>query len=112
MPKNELATRPQTPMDLAQSIVSEGNVDAAQMPAMLRELLTLDREYKADRAREEFAQVVADFQAKCPPVLKAKAAAFGGREAYRYAAYEDVMAAVRPHLNDAGLSISFYTKML
>lgn len=112
MAKNELATTGLTPMDLAKQAMTDKSVEPAQLPAVLRELMALDREYKADRAREAFAHAVSEFQAKCPPVLKAKAAAFNGREAYRYAAYEDIMAVVGPHLRDAGLSISFDTQML
>lgn len=108
----ELAKIEQTPMELAFSLAQDGKVEASQLPAMMRELLTLDREYKADRAREAFAKAVAKFQAACPPVHKGKAASFGGRDAYRYAAYEDILQVITPHLRDAGLSVRFDTQML
>lgn len=110
MAKNELATTGLTPMDLAKQAMTDKSMEPAQLPAVLRELMALDREYKADRAREAFAKAVAAFQAECPAVYKAKVVTLKSGGAYGFAPIEDVMAVARPIMAKHGLSVSFDVK--
>ena len=106
MPEKQLATQPQSPMELATRAVDEGKLDAAQMPAVLRELFALELDYKANRARESFATAFAAFQAECPPVGKSDTVRLKGGS-YDFAPLDHVMRCVQPHLTKHGLTVSF-----
>jgi len=99
---SEIQTLPTpTPMDLMQSAVAN-NVDAEQ----LSKLMDLQDRYEANQSRRAFSNAVADFQAKCPTILKSRKA-----DRYNYAPLDTVLRTIRPHLEDAGLSVRFSTMM-
>ena len=91
---SEIQTLPTpTPMDLMQSAVAN-NVDAEQ----LSKLMDLQDRYEANQSRRAFSNAVADFQAKCPTILKSRKA-----DRYNYAPLDTVLRTIRPHLEDAPL---------
>ena len=97
--KEQLPVATPTPMDLMQSAIAN-NVDAEQ----LSKLMDLQERYQANEARRAFANAMADFQAKCPTILKTRKA-----DRYTYAPLDTVMRTIRPHLESAGLSVRFST---
>ena len=68
----------------------------------LERLMDLNDRFEAKRARVAFTAAVAAFQARCPTVLKSKAA-----DRYNYAPLDEVLRAIRPHLEATGLSVRF-----
>lgn len=103
-----LATTDPTPMQLLRALIdgaSEKGID----PAQLRELMQLQRDWQADRAREAFADAMAEFQGRCPQIVKRRGVSLtgGGRADYKYASLDDIMRIVQPILSDCGVSVSF-----
>lgn len=96
-----LPTTNPTPMDLLQAAVANG-VDAEQ----LEKLMDLQERYQANEARRAFSNAKADFQSRCPTILKTKSAGRG----ITYAPLDEVLRTIRPHLDATGLSVSFSTR--
>ena len=63
------------------------------------------------RAELEFSRAFAEFQVKCPSILRNKRASIatksGGSYGFSYADFEQVVATVRPPLAEAGFSFTF-----
>lgn len=77
-------------------------------PADLREMLALQREWRADEARNAFNKSMAGFKAEPVYVAKTKGVGYetkeGGFVGYKHAELADVVAAVGPALAKHGLS--------
>lgn len=77
-------------------------------PADLREMLALQREWRADEARNAFNKALAAFKAEPIYVAKTKGVGYetkeGGFVGYKHAELADVVAAVGPALAKHGLS--------
>jgi len=92
--------RAMTPMDLMRGAIEHG-VDADQ----LDKLLTLQERYEANQARKAFAAAMADFQARCPTVMKSRKA-----DRYNYAPLDEILRTIRPHMEACGLAVRFSTR--
>jgi len=88
-----------TPMALMEAAIEKG-----VEPDQLSKLMDLQERYEANQARRAFANALADFQARCPTILKSKRA-----DRYSYAPLDEVLRTIRPHLDAAGLSVRFST---
>jgi len=88
-----------TPMQLMQAMIERGTD-----PDQLEKMLALQERWEANQARKSFAAAMAQFQAACPTILKSKKA-----DRYNYAPLDEILRTIRPHLDAAGLSISFNT---
>ena len=95
----ELAVHTPTPLEILQSALVRG-VDADQ----LEKLMALQERFEANNARRAFATAMADFQARCPTVMKSKRA-----DRYSYAPLDEVLRTIRPHLEKTGLAVRFST---
>lgn len=77
-------------------------------PSDLREMLALQREWRADEARNAFNRAMAGFKAEPVYVAKTKGVGYetkeGGFVGYKHAELADVVAAVGPALAKHGLS--------
>lgn len=73
----------------------------------LERLFELQKEYKADRAREKFTRAKAQFQKNCPPIEKKKEVKKNGKVLYKYAPLPDIVETIKKPLGDAGLSFSW-----
>lgn len=94
------ATSPTIEMIIASAV--EQKLPAAE----LKELLALEREMRADRAKQAFIRAMAEFQATCPPIPRNHKAEFATRKgtmAYDYASLPDVVAVIDPILKPLGL---------
>ena len=100
-PVTQLPVLNPTPMDLMQSAIEKG-VD----PDQLEKLMALQERWQANEARRAFSHAMADFQARCPTIMKSKKA-----DRYTYAPLDTVLKTIRPHLGSAGLSVRFSTMM-
>lgn len=92
------------PLQLVQVAVEKG-VDAEQ----LKMLMELQREWKADRARDEFVAAMSEFRAEALKIVKDKAVAFG-TTAYKHATLANIVAVAAPALSKHGLSHRWETK--
>jgi hypothetical protein len=92
---NELAQ----PASSAVSIIQQAIASGAD-PAYLRELLQVREQWEAGEARKLYSQAIADFQSRCPIIEK-------GDKAHNkaYAAMDRIWRAIRPLLDETGLSI-------
>jgi hypothetical protein len=78
------------------------------VPVETMEKLTALYVQAADRrAREEFAQALADFQAECPPIAKGSLAQIGSKFSFRYAELDQIAETIRPFLHKRGLSYTW-----
>ena len=98
----EVTTLPEptdmTPMQMLQVAISRG-VDTEQ----LKQLMQLEREWKADRARDAFVSAMNDFRAETLQVIKTKEVSFG-TTSYKHATLADIVEVAAPALSKHGLS--------
>lgn len=92
------------PIQLLQIAVQRG-VDTEQ----LKELMTMQREWKAEQARDAFFHAMNAFRAEAIEIVKTKKVAFKDT-AYKHATLADVVAATTPALSKHGLSHRWETK--
>lgn len=81
-------------------------IDRGISVAELGPLMDLIERDQANKARAAFSNAMADFQAHCPTILKSKRA-----DRYNYAPLDEILRTIRPHLESAGLSVRFTTRM-
>lgn len=93
------------PLALIQSAIDKG-----MDPDKLGKLMDLQERWEKNRAAEEFAIAVSQFQAKCPTILKSRKAILPGKFDYQYASYDNVMKQASPILAECGLAVSYSTK--
>lgn len=95
------------PSDDPQSLIAL----AIEKGVPLGDLVAMRREWRAEKAKEAFDAAMAAFQTECPVIYKTKA---GGQTkcgdvAYKYAAFEDILAQVKPLLQKHGFSFQLGT---
>ena len=106
---NEVAKRADvreiTPIDLLQKAVESGaDLDK------LEKLMQLERQWKADRAREAFIEAMTAFKADPPTILKNKLVNIPGGARFSHATLAQVVDAVCAGLSKYGLSHSWETQ--
>lgn len=99
-----LARHEPTPMELMQSFIEKGG-DPKDLTVMVDLKERIDR----NNAAEAYAEAVAEFQSRCPPIHKGREVRAMG---YSFASFDDIMRVVQPILRDCGLSVAFSTKMI
>lgn len=73
----------------------------------MKELLAMRKELKAEWAKEQFDNAMAEFQTDCPIIKKTKGVKTKtGQEAYKYAPIESIVEQVKPFLKEYGFSYS------
>lgn len=93
----------------AENLISEAIKNKVPVETMER-LLKMRRELKAEFAKEQFDNAMADFQADCPEIKKTKVVKTKtGQEAYRYAPIETIISQVKSLLKKNGFSYSIQT---
>lgn len=102
--------RPRSGIDM-QALLATALEKGQDGVAMLERLHALNREMRADEAREAFGEALREFQSECPAIRKNKTADIasrGGRGyAYNYADFDQITSTVRPLLHKHGLAFSF-----
>lgn len=77
----------------------------------LDKLMDMADRYEANQARKSFAAALSDFQGKVPAIVENKMATVtmqsGGSYTYNYADLDVIMKAIRPTLNECGLSVRY-----
>lgn len=74
----------------------------------MERLIALRERIKAEAAREAFYLAMSQFKSLCPRISKTKVVRnTNGSVRYKYAAIDDISAAIDVHLNNLGLSYSF-----
>src|SRR5262245_6573256 len=112
-PEPETAVLDATPTDGAlvrlnpQQLIAQAL--SAQAPIeTVEKLVALAERVHAVTARQAWHEALAAFQAECPPIPKSRKANIplrsGGSYSYTYAALQDVLNVVTPHLAKHGLS--------
>lgn len=90
----------------AEALISQAIQQKVPVETMER-LLTIRRELKAEFAKEQFDQAMANFQAECPTIQKTKEVKTkAGIVAYRYAPIESIIEQVKKFLQKNGFSYS------
>jgi hypothetical protein len=106
-----LATRePSIGLILSEAIkggISKENVE------VVKELIAMQRQMRAEEAQRDFAAAFAKLQAECAPVKASKQVPDNsGGVRYTYAPYEEVMRQVTPLLREHGFAVTFDTDIL
>ena len=90
-------------------------VDKGATVETLERLMSLAKEMKAIRAKEAWHEAMAEFQRRCPPIVKTKSADIqtksGGSYSYKYAPLDVIMETVRPLLGELGLSVYWSSRI-
>jgi hypothetical protein len=86
---------------MAKAVESNANIE------VLERVMALAERAQAWSARQAYNRAIVEFQRRCPPIKKTATAAIGDRFSFTYAPLNDVMAVIRPILNDLGLSPSW-----
>jgi hypothetical protein len=108
-----IATRPVAeiarldPQALIASAIAEGSGVEA-----IERLTALARQVREDQAREAHAEAMAEFQRRCPRIVKNKtgrihSARTGGGFEYSFASLDSILATILPILGEVGLSVSW-----
>lgn len=84
---------------------SDPSVDVAKM----RELLGLQKELMAMQAEQQFNEAFHRLQMEMPRIKKSGAVEYKGKEAFKFATWEAIDAAIRPLLQREGFVLSFDT---
>jgi hypothetical protein len=107
-PKTQVALLPEpadmTPMQMLQIAVSRG-VDTEQ----IKQLMELQREWKADKARDAFMTAMNAFRAETLKIVKTKEVGFGTTK-YKHATLAGIVDVAAPALSRHGLSHRWETK--
>jgi hypothetical protein len=107
-PSKQLAMLPQpeqmNPIMLLQIAVQQG-VDTEQ----LKVLMELQREWKADQARDAFVKAMNDFRSEALKIVKTKQVSFGNTS-YKHATLANIVDVAAPALSKHGLSHRWETK--
>lgn len=77
--------------------------------AKMAQLMELKRDWDKDRAAEAYGKAIAEFQRKCPQIVKERKADAGSLK-YQYASFDDVMKKAGPVLAECGIAVSFSTE--
>lgn len=114
MPQETRHVQEAQPVQQEQSV--EGLITLAikqKLPVETMErFFNLRKEVKAEAAREAYIAAMAKFQAECPTIVKTKVVNTNtGKEAYRYAPIESVVAQVKTPLMENGFSYSTNMEM-
>lgn len=86
---------------VTRAIESNANIET------LERIFALAERAQAWNARQAYNRAIVEFQRRCPPIKRTATATIGERFSFTYAPLEDVMAIIRPILNDLGLSPSW-----
>lgn len=74
-------------------------------------LLDMQKQIKADIAREQFFENLSKFQSEIPAIKKRKKASFdtrnGGKMEYSFASLDDITESIKPYLKKYGISYRF-----
>jgi len=76
----------------------------------LEKLIALQKDVKAELARDEFNKAMSKFQGECPVIEKAKQAMDGSKLLYKYAGLDTIVGQVRKYLTNNGLSYTMDVK--
>lgn len=93
-----------TPVELLQIAVQKG-VDTEQLKA----LMEMQREWKADQARDAFVKAMSDFRSEALSIVKKKHVSFGTTN-YKHATLAQIVEIASPALSAHGLSHRWETK--
>lgn len=93
----KLATPEVSVMDIVSQAIQTG-----MQPEQLREVFELQRQFKADQAKEQYTLAVNGFQSECPIIPKIKK---GNKN--HYAPYDFIHSVIREYLNKYSIVISF-----
>lgn len=103
---------PQTPMAMIAALLERNTITSEGVAAM-GELVKLKERMEDRQSQRDFNVAFATLQAQMPPVKAMRAvensASKGGGVRYMFAAFEDIMAQVKPHLDKHGFALSFST---
>lgn len=69
----------------------------------LRELMIMQREWQADKARKAFFEALMEFQSEAPEIRKSKTVSFGDTK-YNYAPLSDIVRQIKEVCKNYGLS--------
>jgi len=99
------------PTDNAETLIKLAIEKGASVDT-LEKLLTIRRELKAEFAKEQFDNAMADFQSECPVIKKSKngGATNTGVVAYKYAPLEVIVSQVKDLIHKHGFSYAIQTE--
>lgn len=81
----------------------------------LERLVQLAKDVREITAREAWHEAMAEFQRKCPSILKTKTARIqtrtGGTYSYAYAPLDEILGTIQPVMGELGLSVSWRSRV-
>lgn len=93
-----------TPFELIATAVQSGQIDIET----IKELRSLQKDMRADAAKEAFVQAMATFQAECPVIEKTKPVKDkNGQIRYYYAPIDSIVSQVAKYIAKNGLAYTF-----
>lgn len=104
MTDNELATAEPTPMSILAKMADTAD------PAKIGAMMELQHKWEDRQALRDYSEALAMFQGSCPPIKKTRGVCLerdSDKPSYYFASLDDIMREIRPHLQEAGLSVSF-----
>ena len=99
MTENQLANKPQNPLQLLLAAAQDADTDK------LEKLMDLQERWERNEAEKALCAALAEFQANCPTITKERSA-----HQSKYADLADIVRVIRGPLASAGLSYQFDTQ--
>lgn len=100
---------PSLPVERVLQAVIAAASDPAVDVAKMRELLGLQKELMSMQAEQQFNEAYHRLQLEMPRIKKNGSVEYKGKEAFKFATWEAIDAAIRPLLQREGFSLSFDT---
>lgn len=107
MPGQSVATA--LPIERVLSAIIKASTNPSVDVTKMRELLTLQKDLMAMQAEQQFTESFHRLSVDMPRIKRSGAVEYKGKEAFRFATWEAIDAAVRPLLQREGFSLSFDT---
>jgi len=114
IPAEEVSVQPLAPpvtigVDPVVSVLMQRPAISAEE---VRDMLSAQREYRADMARQEFDQAFAALSVDLPRVIaKDKGVSYGSGNAYKYATLATILSEVKPVLAQYGFTVRWQTQV-
>ena len=109
-PKKETAVATKTSAEIigsGEELIARA-IDAGAAVETIERLMAMREKLRAEKAKKEFDQAMANFQAECPIIIKSKSVRSNdGKELYKYAPLDVIVNKVKKPIADNGLSYFF-----
>jgi hypothetical protein len=105
-----LSRQPDLPVHQVLTAIMAAATNESVDPGKLRELLSFHKELMAVQAEQQFTEAFQRLSRDLPRIKKNGSVEYKGKEAFRFATFDNISAVIRPLLEREGFTLSFDTE--